>query len=243
MREVFRRYTDEQMSIAEIARWLTERGIPTRTGKAVWDRSTVWGMLRNPAYRGQAAFGKTKIDRAARQADAHRPARRGERHGRRPARHDQPAEAVDAHPRPARSSPTSTSRSRRSASPSNAHFAKRNTRRPRLLQGILVCRECGYACYRTSTRTTKREILLLPLHRPGQLPPRRRARLPQPARSAPTSSTSSSGARSAACSRTPRSSAPRSTVAFGGCAPSTPPPAAARRSSATSPAPAARSNG
>src|ERR671925_563212 len=60
-REVFRRYTEDGCSIADLARWLTGQGIPTRKGKAVWDRSTVWGMLRNPAYRGQAAFGKTKM--------------------------------------------------------------------------------------------------------------------------------------------------------------------------------------
>jgi site-specific DNA recombinase len=41
----------------------------------------------------------------------------------------------------------------------NARFAKRNTRRPGPLQGLVVCRECGYACYRTSTRTTKRKIV------------------------------------------------------------------------------------
>src|SRR6266511_3960036 len=55
VREVFRRYSEGDESIAEIARALSARGVPTRTGKAVWDRSTVWGMLRNPAYRGQAA--------------------------------------------------------------------------------------------------------------------------------------------------------------------------------------------
>ena len=55
-----RRYVEDGASIGEIARWLTERGVVTRTGKAVWDRSTIWAMLRNPAYRGQAAFGKTK---------------------------------------------------------------------------------------------------------------------------------------------------------------------------------------
>jgi len=52
VREVFARYVDEGISIGEIARWLSERGVPTRKGKAVWDRSTVWAMLRNPAYRG-----------------------------------------------------------------------------------------------------------------------------------------------------------------------------------------------
>ncbi|KAF5304407.1 hypothetical protein FQR65_LT18867 [Abscondita terminalis] len=29
--------------------------------KKCWDRSVIWGMLKNPAYKGQAAFGKTKV--------------------------------------------------------------------------------------------------------------------------------------------------------------------------------------
>ena len=91
VREVFERYINDGTSIGEIARWLTERGVPTRTGKAVWDRSSVWGMLRNTAYRGQAAFGKTKtLERHGKPTRTTRA--RGERHGRRAAREDQPAE-------------------------------------------------------------------------------------------------------------------------------------------------------
>jgi site-specific DNA recombinase len=58
--ELFRRYVDEGASIAELTRWLTATATPTRTGKTRWDRSVVWGMLRNPAYAGAAAFGKTR---------------------------------------------------------------------------------------------------------------------------------------------------------------------------------------
>jgi len=156
VREVFRRYTEEQVAIAELARWLTTQQVPTRTGKTVWDRSTVWGMLRNPAYHGQAAYGKTKV------ADKHgKPTRatraRGERRGRRQIRVDEPVEqwtfiAVA----PLITEETFALAQQRLAS--NAHFAKRNTKKPTLLQGILVCRECGYACYRSSTRTTNKRI-------------------------------------------------------------------------------------
>ncbi|MGH2797029.1 MAG: recombinase family protein [Thermoleophilaceae bacterium] len=156
VREVFRRYTEEQVAIAELARWLTAQEIPTRTGKRVWDRSTVWGMLRNPAYRGQAAYGKTKV------ADRHgKPTRttraRGERRGRRQVRLDEPVEQWTFIPVP----PLVTDEQFALAQERlgrNAHFAKRNTKQPTLLQGILVCRECGYACYRTSTRTTNKRI-------------------------------------------------------------------------------------
>jgi site-specific DNA recombinase len=48
VREIFRRYTEEQVAIAELARWLTAQQIPTRTGKTVWDRSTVWGCCATP---------------------------------------------------------------------------------------------------------------------------------------------------------------------------------------------------
>jgi len=59
--ELFRRYADEAASIAELARWLTDQGAPTRTGKHRWDRSVIWGMLRNPAYAGRAVFGTTMV--------------------------------------------------------------------------------------------------------------------------------------------------------------------------------------
>ena len=60
--------------IADIARALSENGVLTRTGKHVWDRSTVWAMLRNPAYHGQAAFGKTQT--TGQRAKPTRPSRR-----------------------------------------------------------------------------------------------------------------------------------------------------------------------
>ena len=39
----------------------------------------------------------------------------------------------------------------------NRRFSSRNTKVPTLLQGLLVCGQCGYSLYRTSTRTTKRQ--------------------------------------------------------------------------------------
>lgn len=59
--ELFCRYADEGVSIAELAQWLTEQQVPTRTGKQRWDRSVIWGMLRNSAYAGRAVFGKTMV--------------------------------------------------------------------------------------------------------------------------------------------------------------------------------------
>ena len=51
VRTVFEIYTQQGLSINAIARLLNARQIATRTGKGRWERSTVWGMLRNPACR------------------------------------------------------------------------------------------------------------------------------------------------------------------------------------------------
>src|SRR5260370_19040217 len=59
--EMSRRYAGGGAAVAGGAGWLTGRGEPTRTGKSRWDPSVVWSMLRNPAYAGRAAFGKTRI--------------------------------------------------------------------------------------------------------------------------------------------------------------------------------------
>ena len=39
---------------------LNELGVPTKKGAQRWERSVVWVILRNPAYRGMACFGKTQ---------------------------------------------------------------------------------------------------------------------------------------------------------------------------------------
>lgn len=60
VRQVFDWVGRDRLTIGEVCRRLTQAGEVTRTGKTVWDRSAVWGMLKNPAYLGTAAFGKTR---------------------------------------------------------------------------------------------------------------------------------------------------------------------------------------
>ena len=60
VRKIFEWVGRERCSIGEVCRRLQREGIPTRTGKPAWDRATVWLMLKNPAYKGTAAFGKTR---------------------------------------------------------------------------------------------------------------------------------------------------------------------------------------
>src|SRR4030043_361670 len=66
VKEIYRLYTEDFLSIADIVRELNHRKIPTKKRQSKWERSTVWATLRNPAYMGKACFGKTE------QADRHR---------------------------------------------------------------------------------------------------------------------------------------------------------------------------
>jgi site-specific DNA recombinase len=155
VRLVFEAYTQQGLSINAIARLLNERQIPTRTATTRWERSTVWGMLRNPAYRGRACFGKTEIRPRQRIT---RPLR--QRNGiarRNSANHERPRPDWIEIPVPALISEERFALAQEQLE-NNKRHAPRRTIEPSLLQGMLVCRRCGYALYRTSTRTSKRKL-------------------------------------------------------------------------------------
>jgi site-specific DNA recombinase len=154
--EMFRRYADDGASIADLARWLTSQDVPTRTGKHRWDRSVIWGMLRNPAYAGKAVFGKTMaihespgLNRAARLQGRSVP--------RAVKTADRPREEWTEIPVPA-IVPAETFERAASRLEDNKRFASRNTRVPSLLQGLAACSACGYGYYRTPARTTNKKI-------------------------------------------------------------------------------------
>ena len=154
--ELFRRYADGGASIAELARWLSGSGVATRTGKARWDRSVVWGMLGNPAYAGRAIFGKTMVVH-----DSPGLNRRARLEGRATPRAtktvDRPVQEWTEIPVPAIVTTEAFERvAQRLAD--NKRFASRNTKVPSLLQGLAACSGCGYGYYRTSTRTTNKKI-------------------------------------------------------------------------------------
>ena len=60
VRQIYAWIGQERATIGEVCRQLQKAGERTRTGKTTWDRTTIQGILRNPAYKGQAAYGKTK---------------------------------------------------------------------------------------------------------------------------------------------------------------------------------------
>jgi site-specific DNA recombinase len=145
VRQIFRWVGQERCSIGEVCRRLRQAGIPSPKGKDVWDRSVVWGLLKNPAYQGAAAFGKTRTgERRARL----RPLRGQPEHSRRshsvyrtPAE-EQVAIAVPALVEPelftAVAEQLAENKQRQRQSQRGARY---------LLQGLVVCPQCGHAFY------------------------------------------------------------------------------------------------
>lgn len=156
VRKVFDLYTKDGMSVSDITRWLNEQEIPTRKRTTRWERSTVWGMLRNPAYKGTACFGKTES--IPRRVKVTRPLRR--RGGFSPhwnSSRQRPRQEWIEIPVP-RIVSDETFAIAEERLEENKRFSRRRTIEPTLLQGMLVCGECSYAYYRVSTRTSKRKI-------------------------------------------------------------------------------------
>ena len=150
--EMFRRYADDGASIADLRRWLTDQGVRTRTGKERWDRSVIWGMLRNPAYAGTAVFGKTRAVHEP--AGLNRTARLAGRTVPRQVRvEDRPRQEWTGIPVPALVDEDTFDRVQQRLA-DNKRFAARNTKVPSLLQGLAACASCGYGYYRTTTTTT-----------------------------------------------------------------------------------------
>jgi site-specific DNA recombinase len=155
VRQVYRLYTEEGLSIGAIVRWLNIQGIPTRRGNSLWERTTVWAMLRNPAYQGMACFGKT--EKAERQKVTRLLRRRGGFSSRSSAIKERPRKEWIAIPVPAIVSAEAFALAEERLQ-RNKIFASRHTKVPTLLQGMLICQFCGYAYYRTSTRTSARKL-------------------------------------------------------------------------------------
>ena len=152
VKQVYEWYTEKEETIAGIVRKLNANEVPTRSGKARWERTTVWGMLKNPAYKGKACFGKTKatgerVKRTKRQRARGGPSPRARRHEDVPRDQwieiDVPA-IVDEN----------TFEWVQQRLEENRKRSKRRTIEPSLLQSLLVCKECGYALYRVSTTTS-----------------------------------------------------------------------------------------
>jgi site-specific DNA recombinase len=155
VRRVYEMYTVDGLSIGEITRRLNAEGVPTRKLSPRWERSTVWAMLRNPAYRGIACFGKTRISTRTRVLRPQR--RRGVTTPGSTTGHERPREEWIEIPVPPLVTEESFARAQELLQ-ENKIRSRRRTITPSVVQGLVSCAKCGYAFSRTSTYTSARKI-------------------------------------------------------------------------------------
>lgn len=155
VRRIYEMYTVEGLSIGEITRRINAEGIPTRKANARWERSTVWAVLRNSAYRGVACFGKT---RASSRTRVIRPLRRrGVATPCVTSGHERPRDEWIEIPVPSLISEETFARAQELLQ-ENKIRSRRRTIEPSIVQGLVSCQKCGYAFSRTSTYTSARKI-------------------------------------------------------------------------------------
>jgi site-specific DNA recombinase len=146
IRRIFEWVGQERCSIGEVCRRLQRDGVRTRTGKTAWDRSVIWSYLKNPAYKGTAAFSKT-------QSGPLKPQRLRPLRGRPPlprrpvSRVDTPQEDQILIDVPALVSEELFTTVQAQLEENRQRRRGRSHGARYLLQGLVVCRRCGYACY------------------------------------------------------------------------------------------------
>ena len=145
VQQIFRWIGRERCSIREVCRRLQKEGVRTRTGKAVWDSTTVWGMLKNPAYKGTAAYGKTKT--GPMKARLHTQ-RNSQEHPKRPKSvTDLPPKKWLLIPVPPLVDEALFEAVQAQLQENRQRVRQRKRGARYLLQGLLVCAQCRYAFY------------------------------------------------------------------------------------------------
>ncbi|HOX60244.1 MAG TPA: recombinase family protein, partial [Verrucomicrobiota bacterium] len=142
--QVFEWVGRDRLSIGEVCRRLLREGIPSPRGKSSWDRSTAWGILRNPAYKGSAAFGKTRNGPRRPRLRAYRG--QAEQPRRVCAAYDVPCEEWTPIPVPAIVGEDLFNAVTEQLA-ENRHRRQQQRRNCYLLQGLLACACCGHALY------------------------------------------------------------------------------------------------
>lgn len=150
VQQLFTWVAQERCSLRELCRRLKKQRILTRSGRRVWEPATVRGLLRNPAYCGQAAYGKTRISER-------RPRLRPQR-----GRPEVPRRVGVSYPQPreewisvAVPALISTELFEAAAEQLGLNRQRHRARlrgAGHLLQGLVVCQQCGYACYGQSAQ-------------------------------------------------------------------------------------------
>ena len=152
VRQVFAWVSAERLSLAEVSRRLNQQGVPTPSGRGRWRSATVRMLLHNSAYCGTAAYGRTRlVPRTPKlrplrgQPETPRRPYSVTRQGTEPILIAVPP-LVSAEEFAAVAEQLAESRRRNRVRRAGASY---------LLQGLVVCRGCGYAFHGITRRRSR----------------------------------------------------------------------------------------
>jgi site-specific DNA recombinase len=144
VQQIFAWVARERVSLREVCRRLEQQGEPSPSGQARWNTSTLGYFLQNPAYRGSAGFGKSRV--IPRQPRL-RP-RRGKpdvpRRSYSVTRQDTKPEFI---PVPGLVSDEEFAAAAAQLAENRQRQRQRRAGARYLLQGLVVCGQCGYALH------------------------------------------------------------------------------------------------
>jgi hypothetical protein len=142
VQQIFTTFTDPLLpaTLYQVAKQLSDAGIPTPRGQVRWNVATIRGILRSPVYIGQAACGRTRPVAAQRRKSALQPVGSGV--SQRPT----PPEDWISIPVPALVSQEQFEVAQVRLN-QNKQFARRNTTaHDYLLRGLVSCAKCLLTC-------------------------------------------------------------------------------------------------
>ena len=157
-------WSDEGVSVEEIARRLTREGVPTKTGKDAWPPNSIAGILDNPFYRGELIWGRQQVLR-----DENGKTYLEQR------REDDPGRVTRESPLGAIVDPELWDRvnARRLAARGQKNRNKKATPE-NVLDGVVFCGRCGHRMYtridNPRSHKTVRIRFYCPGKRPGMVP-------------------------------------------------------------------------
>ena len=155
VRQVFEWIVLGRLSISEVCNRLSKQGVITQTGNKRWSRSTINKMLANPAYKGLAAFGRT---RTGKKRPRLRPYRGACDHPRRAgSSYNVPSEKWINIPVPAIISEELFDAAKEQLAENKKRHRQGSRGAMYLLQGLLVCKQCGYAYHGKSANVSARK--------------------------------------------------------------------------------------
>ena len=164
VKQIFEWVGRDRVSIREVCRRLKEQGISSPKGKPYWAQSVVANMLKNPAYKGSAVFGRTRVGERRPQL---RPPKGQPEHPRKfESRYPGRPEDQITIPVPAIVSDELFAAVAEQLTENRKRARQQQGGPPYLLQGLLECGCCGHSLYgKGITRYTKNDKAPYPYYR------------------------------------------------------------------------------